>query len=239
MAKRSKDGGVSDASNASSLVDLDEVLTTRRLLQVLQDFGVPVTALTYPSPTLARQMPASYDATSQGFREMAFDPQLAQINSGGVALTNGTVHAVRIDCWGGRTFSNMTVAVSSAASGLVSDQCFASIVDSVSGKELSRSAELSGTFNGTTGAVTIPLLTTVSPSRGQRLLACLLFNHSGGAVPSLRSGAAGVTMSNIGLTATSPLRFGALATSQTSMPTSFTMSSFTTTGGVYFWAGLS
>lgn len=237
MAKRSKDGGVSDVNNANAQVDLDEVLTTRRLLQVLQDFGVPTTALTYPSPTLSRQMPASYDATSQGYREMTFDPQLAQINSGGTITVAGTIHAVRIDCWGGRSFSNVTVGCAVVGSGMTSNQCFASIIDSTSGKELSRSADISGSW-GSTGAVTIPLLTTVQPSRGQRLLVALLLNSSG-TMPTLRTGAAGVTMSNIGLTATSPLRFGALGTSQTSMPTSFTMSSFTTTGGIYFWAGLS
>jgi len=239
MPKRTRDGGVTDSTNANSLVDLDEVVDVRRLLRVLADFGVPTSSLAQPSPTPARVMPPSFDADDHGFRDMTFDPQLAQINSGGTIMVSGSVHAVRLQPWSGLPFNTVTVAISNAGSSMTSGQSFMSVLDASSGVtavELARSTDLSGSW-GSTGARAVTLDKIVSPRAGQKLLIALLA-VSTGTMPSLRTGAAGATMANIGLTTASPYRSCVLATSQTSMATSFTLSS-STTSGVYFWAGTS
>lgn len=94
---------------------------------------------------------------------------------------------------------------------LTSGQCIASVIDGATGTELARTGDLSSVLTGT-GPTPLPLV---------------------------RNSSTGVATPNAGLGATSPRRYFTAGTSQTAMPSSFTMSSTVTTGALTFWAALS
>jgi Right handed beta helix region len=186
------------------------------------------------------QHPATFayaaDAPSRhGLIEWNFTPDIAG-SSSGVALVAGTIYGLRIDVQAGQAIHNIVVVCGSAASGLTSGQCIASIINS-SGVEQARSADISGSF-GSTGVVTIPLAAAFTPAAGATLAVLLLFN--GTTPPSLvRSSGTGVTAANVGMTSTSPRRYFTAGTSQTSMPSSVTMSGTSANGAFTLWCGLS
>jgi hypothetical protein len=155
--------------------------------------------------------------------------------SGGVAIVAGTIYGLRVDVQAGTQVSKIVVASGVIASALTSGQCQASVISSA-GAELGRNSDISALF-GSTGIVEITLAAPFTPTAGTTVAVLLLFN---GSTPPqlLRSSATGTTLPNGGLTATSPRRYFTAGTSQTSIPSSVTMSGTSATGSLALWCAL-
>ena len=179
----------------------------------------------------------AYDTPSRhGYVEWNYPPDLAG-TAAGVAMVAGTVYGMRVDVQAGQIISNIVVSIGTAGSGLTAGQCIASVIDGTTGTELARTGDLSTLLTGT-GPTPLPLTASFTPTAAQKIAVMLLANGSG--MPLLvRSSSTGVSTPNGGLNATSPRRYFTAGTGQTSMPSSFTMSSTVTTGAFTFWVGLS
>jgi len=180
----------------------------------------------------------SFDLPSlHGYKEWNWPPDIAGA-SAGVITVAGTIYGMRVDAQSGGLISNIIVSISNAGATMTSSQCFASVIDGTTGTELARTADLATVLQGS-GITALPLVSSFTPTIGQKL-AVLLLGNSSGTMPSLtRSSATSATVPNAGLTSASPRRYFTAGTAQTSMPSSFTMSSTTATGALTFWVALS
>lgn len=169
-----------------------------------------------------------------GYKEWNFPPDLMGA-SGGAAMASGTIYGIRLDAQAGQLISTLTVTIGAAGSGLVSGQCVATVVDcsTSTATELARTGDLSTVLTGT-GPVDLTLISSFTPSPGQKLAVLLL--AVGATPPALvRSSATSATGPNAGQTSASPRKYFTAGTAQTSIPTSFALSGTTATGAITFW----
>lgn len=177
---------------------------------------------------LERQGGATVDA--MGFAALTFDPALAQ---GSIALTSGTVFMMRLDLTAPATISTITVASSTAGSGLTAGQNFAGLYN-LAGTQLAVTADQSVAWT-TTGEKNMALTAPYAAAAGTYYVALL----SNGTTPvAFIRGASGAPLAaviNHGLTAATA-RWTTGPTAQTTLPASITMASRTLSGNAYFAA---
>ncbi len=167
-----------------------------------------------------------------GFIAWNFDPGVGLV--GQSAFTAGTVHMMRIDLKGQATVTNIIMGIQTAGVALTADQCFAGIYDA-SGTRLGITADMSTQWLSV-GVQTMPLTSPLALAAGTYYVAVV---SNGTTQPSMARSAGATTVGpimNAGLTV-SNARWANDGTSQTSLPTSITMSS-RTYGATGWWVAL-
>jgi hypothetical protein len=177
-----------------------------------------------------------YDTPSaHSLIEWNYDPlQTTQSASAAATLTSGTVHLAKLVAQTGGTITTISVNVITAGASLTSGQCFAGIYNS-SGTRLAVTADQSAVWN-TADIYQMSLTSSTAITAGQTYYVALL--AVGTTPPKFAQGPSSAKAANVGLTGAS-LRFATNGTSQTSLPSTRTMSSNTATSAVTFWCALS
>lgn len=166
--------------------------------------------------------------TDTGYKSWTYDP-VAALNA--TAPTSGTVYLSRLHF---RSLAAITklcygiVSITSAS--LTSGQCFVGLYDST-GNRVGVSSDISGGFSAA-GELAFNLTGTVNVTPGFYWAALLMV---GSTIPTFARGQGQITNFGSGQLTASTRRFGVAATSQTSLPTSFTPSSTTSVLQQAFW----
>ncbi|MFD8839869.1 CHAP domain-containing protein [Streptomyces griseofuscus] len=155
---------------------------------------------------------------------LAWTMNPASCTTAGTTLTAGVVYFVEVILRSAATISSVCAVIGTAGSGLTSGQCLAGLYTS-SGTRVGVTADMSTTWNSA-GDKTMALTSSYSASAGKYYVA-LLF--AGTTSPTFACGStlgASFTPGNAHLTSGS-YRFCRSASGQTSLPTSYTMTSAT------------
>jgi hypothetical protein len=232
-----------DTSNAPNIFEririennaTGTVTFSKRTNTVLRDITtfnsgnpMPDGLLQYP---LATVNDATFTPADHGLAAWTHDP--ATLRSASNATTSGTIYLCKVKIANRSTVaSNVIVGIEAAGSGLTAGQCFVGLYNS-SGTRLALSADQAANWTST-GLKTIALTAPQTLAVGSYYVAILAV---GSTPPQFAMGAGGATTVSAGL-ATGASRFLTGPTTQTSLPSSITLSSQTVTSGAR-WAALS
>ncbi|QKW31419.1 collagen-like protein (plasmid) [Streptomyces seoulensis] len=164
----------------------------------------------------------AWTAADHGYISWAFDP--AASSTTGTTLTGGYVYLVQLVLRQAATINRLHVVVGTAGSGLTSGQCLAGLYDTT-GARVGVTGDQSAVWNST-GHKTMALTAAYSAAAGRYYVA-LLF--AGTTSPTFACGSTlgnTFTPGNANLNA-GGYRFCRFGPSQTSLPASVTLSSFT------------
>lgn len=195
--------------------------------QVLVADSSQTTGLNWMTPDYIFDAPSRHSLI-----EWNFDPCSATGTN--QVLTSGTIYLAKITPQVGGTISNIGLAVTVAGGTLTSGQNLAAIYDS-SGNRIALTSDQTTAW-GTTGFKSCALTASVSLTAGADYYVAVL---SVGTTPiTLARGPASLFAPNAGLS-NAALRFALNGTSQTSLPSTRTLSSNTSTNALGFWCALS
>ncbi|MFR9794219.1 CHAP domain-containing protein [Streptomyces sp. MB22_4] len=155
---------------------------------------------------------------------LAWTMNPASCTTSGTTLSAGVVYFIEVILRSAATISNLCAVIGTAGSGLTSGQCLAGLY-TASGTRVGVTADMSTTWNSA-GDKTMALTSSYSAAAGKYYVA-LLF--AGTTSPTFASGStlgASFTPGNAHLTSGN-YRFCRSASGQTSLPTSYTMTSAT------------
>jgi hypothetical protein len=201
-------------------------------------FGfIPITRTSSPGPSTSGVIniyPAYQpdNPSRHGFLEWYFDPNLSTTGS---ALTSGTIYLMKISPQYNFTINNVTLVLNgTAATNLTSGQNLVGIYNS-SGTRIAVSADQSSSWL-TTGTKTISVGATSLISNQDYFIAVLSVGT--GTMPTMARLSTSSGIVNVGQT-NATQRASVNGTSQTSLPSSLTLSSNSGTNVITIWAGLS
>lgn len=226
-----------DAAGSAATQSGWDNLCLEDVVMVSQTTAASLLSKTYRSRNVTGVPDTNYQyvtdlPSGHGFIAWNFDPCSATGTN--QALTSGSIYLARITPQVAATISSIGLAVVVAGTSLTSSQNLAAIYDS-SGNRVALTSDQTTAW-GTTGFKTCSLTSSVSLTAGADYYVAVL---SVGSTPiTLARGPASLFAPNAGLSAAS-LRFALNGTSQTSLPTTRTLSSNTATNAIGFWCALS
>jgi hypothetical protein len=170
-------------------------------------------------------------AASQGLIAVSYDTTAIAGNS---LPTTGSVYLTKFTLWSDATITNLHVQIETAGSTLTTNQCYAALYDSTGTRQgLTASQHL---LWASTGAKTIALTTPYAAAAGEYWVAILV---NGTTAPAFARSVAAANAQRVNaFLSNATSKAGIAATSQTSMPSSFTPSSISQTAH-HFWVGVS
>lgn len=164
-----------------------------------------------------------------------FQPEMA-MNT--LTMTSGQVWVHKIYVPYSITVTNIVLAMSTNGATLTSGQSLAGIYNS-SGSKLRETADLSTSWASASPAIKTNALTaTLDITGGPDIWIYVALLCVGTTPPTWRRATTSSDLGNVGLAAADGYRFGTAATGQTTLPSSFTVSSVTINSNSY-WIGLS
>jgi len=170
-----------------------------------------------------------------GLKAWNYDPGTTSSSSANVS---GTIYAQKIYLPEDMPITNIVLVIGTAGATLTSGQSLVGLY-SQTGTQIGVSADQSANWTSS-GVKTIALTSgPFSVSGGPDNYCYVLVMCNGTTPAAFTRASANFNAGNVGLAAADGFRFGVQGTSQTALPSSFTVSSLTTTNALCFWVGLS
>jgi hypothetical protein len=224
----------------------DVLVTSSQSPQGSAANGNSTTVISNPSPTQtvitqgtitgSAQAPGLFLPADAGFLEWNYDTCRIHNSSG---ATSGTIQAIRVIVRSALSVTNIVLYQAAAGAGLVTGNLVGLYTSA--GVKIGASAEQSGVWNSGTSVFKTMALTggpfLVAPGS---YFVLAVSNQSAGSTPTWGFDQSfSATSANSGVGAGSQTRWATGSTAQTTLPASFTPSSYLTTAQVEYWAGLS
>lgn len=176
---------------------------------------------------------ATFQPSDQNLLAWSFDPNMA-VNSTPLA-TGGVIHLVKVNLRYAATITNILYQVSVIGGTLTLNDCYVGLYDST-GTLRGTSADLSSTWDATTGLYTTPLTTPYAAPAGSYYVAFVATGTTGPSITRCQSLAGSSATINAGLTAAN-YRFAVNSSGHATLPGSITLSA-STQESVGYWVAL-